>query len=159
MWWWNVCFYKNWSHSVAENVDKLIMMFGTGKSASVNTYQILQSSSSFQCSSLLLFLEGETTAVSALCQLAVCGLHLQDRSYYFFYYYLCVFFFFFPCLFFPPLRKGGKTEYRAHSSYIIPPIFSQLINAWWVVFFLSLFFFLPYRRRESICFWGFCIFY
>lgn len=36
------------SHSVAENLNKLIMVFGTEKSASVNTYQIFLSNSSFQ---------------------------------------------------------------------------------------------------------------
>lgn len=39
---------QNWNCSVTENLDKMIMVFGTGKSASVNTYQIFISRSSFQ---------------------------------------------------------------------------------------------------------------
>lgn len=33
---------------MTENLDKMIMVFGTGKSASVYTYQIFRSRSSFQ---------------------------------------------------------------------------------------------------------------
>lgn len=96
------------------------MVFGTGKSASVNTYQIFLSSSSFQYATasscfwkekLLQCLRNASQRASNLWPSFTGEIVLACRGG-------CSLWFF---VWFPSqLGKVGKSEYWAHSSYIVP---------------------------------------